>query len=262
MGCSTLLHPSEGGRTTMIIHRKIITALAVSLLATACANRVARQKPESRLIEYASQDERSVRGTLVVARTATAEGLAGVTDLGPDFLRAVEQAKLDADGRLVRLDATLGSTGGDVDTRVVLDASSGRVSITTASVHIDWSVPTDLPWVWAPLLTMPGGKAPVTTPVLAAVAVRAARGGRAVRMLDLGKLESYAVTGDQLAVTDEGETTVIIGNDFADVEKGIPSALHLGVLETTFTRVDSDGHPCERTGTGAALLPWSQLPAR
>jgi len=157
---------------------------------------------------------------------------------GP-VIRVVEQAKLDATGRLVHLEATLGPASGDPDSRVVLDPASGRVRILTPSAHVDWSVPSDLPWLWASILRDPLSGEPVATPALARVALRAARAEQAVRLVDLGALTSHAMTADQIVVAEQDGATVVAADDAIQIENGIPTRLHLAALGTDLEPIDA-----------------------
>src|SRR5262252_838826 len=150
-----------------------LSTVATSVISLACSNPLgdARAKALDPIC-YASPDGQRVKSTLLLAPlTGGGERLVGVTELRtislPDasvsgnVVRVVEEAKLDATGRLVHLEATLGPASGDPDSRVVLDPASGRVRINTPSAHVDWSVPSDLPWLWASILRDPLSGAPV-----------------------------------------------------------------------------------------------------
>src|SRR5215471_3113025 len=99
-----------------------LSTVATSLISLACSNPLgdARAKGLDPIC-YASPDGQRVRSTLLLTPlTDGGERLVGVTELrtgslpepsGP-VIRVVEQAKLDATGRLVHLEATLGPASG------------------------------------------------------------------------------------------------------------------------------------------------------
>jgi hypothetical protein len=64
-------------------------------------------------------------GERLLGVTELRTGASASTSAGGRMVRAVEEVKLDASGRLIRLEATLGPASGDVETRVVLDAAGG-----------------------------------------------------------------------------------------------------------------------------------------
>ena len=139
------------------------------------------------------------------------------------------------------MEARLDAVGGRPAKYVVMDAVVGSVDITTDSFRVHWDVPTDLPWVWAPLLTVASTGVPLTTPVDARVVWRATANGRAVRLLDLGVLAQYAVTADQLAVPDARGGTVVLANDAIDIEEGMPKRLHLAALDADVDAASAGG---------------------
>jgi hypothetical protein len=234
----------------------IVAAAATSLLSAACTDAAFKARSaDPPPICYASPDGRLVRSTLSVVReSGDRERLLGVTDLrtgrrgeqlaaantarvaaradDEGIVRVVERAELDATGRLLRLEARVGAPGTEPDTRVVLDPPNGSVRITSPSLNIDWSVSNDLPWIWAPLLTAPGGGT-ITTPLVARVVLRAASSDRPVRLIDLGALTSHSITADQLVIPDGDRATVIVADDAVDVSGGVPGAIHLAALGTT-----------------------------
>jgi hypothetical protein len=239
----------------------LFSTLATGVVSLACT----QSATEARAVDqapicYVSQDGRLVRSTLLVSPDSTGgERILGVTELrvspslgpavndsrvavhadGAGVVKSVERARVDASGRLVHLEATIGPAIGEPDARVVLDPPSGKAQITTRTAHIEWSVPNDLPWVWAPLLTQPSTGAPIATPVDGRVVLRAAGSGQPVRLIDLGSLTSHAVAADQLVVADGERTTVIIADDTVDLEDGVPRGLHLAALRTELSATDA-----------------------
>jgi len=222
-----------------------IVLLSTGLVSLACS---ANSKSEARPIEtvcYASPDGRLVRSSLLVAPdSGGGERVLGVTEVRVSpttTLRAVERAKLDATGRLLRLEATVGEPDADLETRVVLDAPSGHVQIATRTTRVEWTVPSDLPWIWAPVLTAPAGGGPIATPVVARVELRAVASGSAVRLLDLGALTSHTVAADQLVIPeiDAGTATVVVADDAVQVDDGMPRSLHLAALGADVAAIDA-----------------------
>jgi len=222
----------------------------MSLISLACSQPLGEARAKSLdPICYASADGQRMKSTLLLASlSGGGERLIGVTELRAGasgstttgrVVRAVEEAKLDASGRLLHLEATLGPASGEVETRVVLDAASGRVRISTPSTHVDWSVPSDLPWVWASILRDPASGEPIATPALGRVALRAGNSS-AVRVLDLGALTSHAVATDQVIVPSEPDRAIVVAADDAiETENGVPLYLHLAALRTTLEPVDA-----------------------
>ncbi|HEY3594826.1 MAG TPA: hypothetical protein VGL13_13175 [Polyangiaceae bacterium] len=252
-----------------------LSTLAVSLVSLACT----QSATEARAVDqapicYVSSDGKLVRSTLLLGADSNGgERVIGVTELrapaygatssgsrvalhadAAGIVRAVERAKIDASGKLVRLEATVGPGTGEPDARVVLDPSSGKVQITTRFAHIEWRVPNDLPWVWAPILTQPSTGAPVATPADGHVAARAAANGRAVRFIDLGALTSHAMPADQLVVAGTDRDTVIIADDTIDVEDGVPTSLHSAALGTDLVPTDAGQALTMATNVGCAPL--------
>lgn len=244
--------------------------LATGLVSLACTT--THTTSEARPLDllplcYASQDGLLVRSTLLVAREAGGERVLGVTELRAapgSIVRAVERAKLDAAGKLIHLEAALGSPDGEPDARVVLDAPSGHVQIATRTAHVEWTVPNDLPWVWAPILTAPATGAPIATPVVARVELRAAGSSSAVRLIDLGALTSHAVAADQLVIpdVDADRTTVVVADDAVQFEDGVPRAFHLAALGAELTPIDAGprGPTLAAANVGCAPLERSVNP--
>jgi hypothetical protein len=224
----------------------LILLVAVPSSSLACSSaRRPRWSNDLRRSCYAAVDGQAVYSTLASMQTGNAERMIGMTELASGA-RLVEQATLDQSGRLVEADATLTPAGaadpGPV-TRVVFRPGRRSVELSTPALHLEWSVPDDLPWVWAPLLTAPSRStshpAPIATPLGARVAFRAAEAGRSVRLLDLGALEHHTLTADQLVITDGDSATVVLADDAVDVDHGSPRRLHLAALDTTLEVLDA-----------------------
>jgi hypothetical protein len=253
--------------------RILLLKLAIALAAIACAVAPRPAQPgETTRLCYTSIDGRTVHGSLVLQQMTTSatpaisgianrqpagERLIGVTELdGSATVRLVEDITLDANGALRRAEAVLSHAG--VQTlRVVLDPRRGVVDFTTPGTGgpRHWKVPTDLPWVWAPILTLPSSGAGVATAASARATWRAAAGGRPVRLLDLANLVSHTITADQLLVSDETgdlaagvhadtaaeKGVVVLGDDAVDVEGGLPIRLHLAALGVNVEPMDAKG---------------------
>jgi hypothetical protein len=184
---------------------------------------------QSSMQSYTTGDA-SVRSSLIVGAAAGVELLRSVTELSNGNC-LTEEATTDETGRLLRAELTLHETDGDRNTRVVLDPRHGTVELTTATVHTRWAVPSDLPWVWAPLRDPAAKGVATATPLGAVVALRGAAGDRPVRLLDLTKLESFTLMADQLVVRGErGVATVVLGDDYVEMEGGLPRRVHLAAL--------------------------------
>ena len=180
----------------------------------------------------------SVRSSLMLGAAAGVEVLRSVTELSNGNC-LTEEATTDESGRLLRAEMTLHESAGDRNTRVVLDPRAGTVELTTPTVHTRWAVPSDLPWVWAPLRDPAAPGVATATPLEAVVALRGAAGDRPVRILDIQRLESYTIMADQLVVRDarRGRATVVLGDDFVDVEDGLPRRVHFDALNTDLDAV-------------------------
>jgi hypothetical protein len=234
----------------------LILLVAAPWSSLAC--RATRPSPRSTELSrscYAVMDGQPVHSTMVSMQTHGTERLIGMTELDSGE-RLVEEATIDESGQLIEAEATLtpaasADAGADAQepaaaTHVVFHPARKTVELTTPVLHMEWSVPNDLPWVWAPLLTVPTVSAaaakksrPIATPLDARVALRAAQNGRAVRLLDLGALEQHTLTADQLVIPDGADATVVIGDDVIDVENGTARRLHLAALDVTLELLDA-----------------------
>jgi hypothetical protein len=200
----------------------------------ASASRIAPDAGRSCL---AFADGQRLQSTLKRTIQAGVERLVGVTDVQGDSLRLLEDVTLDESGALRRAEAVL--TGSDgTEKRVVLDRDAGAVDITTSALHLHWDVPRDYPWIWAPLLNEQAGKS-ISTPLDARVVWRAAQSGRTVRLLDLGALESYTLTADQVVSREGDGGTVVLGNDASEMALGLPQSLHLAATNTDLVHTDA-----------------------
>lgn len=180
---------------------------------------------------YATLDA-SIRSSLILGAAAGVELLRSVTELSNGNC-LTEEATTDESGRLLRAEMTLHEANENRNTRVVLDPRAGTVELTTPTVHTRWAVPSDLPWVWMPMRDHLAPGVGAATPLEAVVALRATENDRPVRVLDLQKLESHTMMADQLVVRDEKRgATVVLGDDFVDIEDGLPKRVHFAALGT------------------------------
>ena len=227
----------------------LVLILLVATPWTALACNPARRPRGSTEVNrscYAAVGGQPVYSTLVSTKTGATERLIGLTELGTGA-RLVEEATIGESGQLVEAEATLtaaaGAEGPGPVTRVVLHPGRSSVEVTAPALHIEWSVPNDLPWVWASLLSTGSpstpGPGPIATPLGAWVAFRSAQTGRAVRVLDLGVLQHHTLTADQLVVPDGAGATVVLDDDVIDVEDGAPRRLRLAALDATLELLDA-----------------------
>lgn len=208
-----------------------LVMLAASLLVGGSGAIEPVAHAQNGLSSYTTGDA-SMRSSLIVGAAAGVELLRSVTDLSNGNC-LTEEATTDQSGRLLRAELTLHEHEGGKNTRVVLDPRQGTVELTTATVHTRWAVPNDLPWVWAPMRDPAAKGVATATPLEAVVALRGAAGDRAVRVLDLTKLESFTLMADQLVVHGErGMSTVVLGDDYVDMEDGMPRRVHLAALHS------------------------------
>lgn len=208
----------------------ILTLLALGLAVLpygCCSARDDASTDFSAFRRYGSSDERLVQGTLTVNNTKDTSELSGITQLA-DGTCLIETATIDARGWLVRGEAHLAGPNGYA--HVVVDAAHGTVDVTAPSLRTRWSVPTDLPWIWNPLLKDGDQNIGLATPLSAVVALRGATAGEAVRALDLRELQSHTVMDDQLVVANDESFTVVLGDDAVEIDHGLPRRIHLAAL--------------------------------
>jgi hypothetical protein len=204
--------------------RRVFTRLLAALALTACASdtappSVAAASP-ARLRSYQYV---GVAGSSEVTQehgAAGRESLRGTTDLGmrgnAAHTLANESATLDPLGRLERAEVVV-SRPGMGDARYTLDATLGTVRVErTGSTPLDWHVPVDAPWLYAPAS---GGAADV------------------VRVVEPEHQRSYLTTVDQVAVQTERGTTLAIGDDGVDADDDFITELRLFHGAVTMARV-------------------------
>jgi hypothetical protein len=172
-----------------------------------------------------------------VARDIAADGsetLRATTDLTlrgkPTSVE--EQARIDVDGKLI--DAELTVAQGGTRRTVRYDARAGFAE---APGSERFEAPSDAPWVYGPI-DIDGDR--VATPVAAWVAMRAVGTARArgaasstLRWVDAQARRSALVPDDQVAVDTEQGTTVVIGDDGADVGKDFLVELRVAAAGAT-----------------------------
>lgn len=150
-------------------------------------------------------------------------------------LRIAEAVTLDARGRLRRADIVITSAGTRT-LHVELDESTGSVRIERAgSASVDWNVPVDAPWVYAPA---GGGDGQLSaTPVAAWVALRGSRGVEAVRVIEPERQVSHLVAVDQVVVPTEKGNIIVLGEDGVDADGTFVEELRLFRHTLTLSRV-------------------------
>lgn len=187
---------------------------------------------------FASSHGLSIQGTLTQSAAGAAdpssERLSGLTQLDDgSWIR--QDAVLNQAGQLLHAELVLGGTNCIETRRISLDARHGTVEDVVRGSRTSWHVPTDLPWVWLPVLLRRAGGTnearPVATPLDAAVTRRGAMVARAVRRLDLDHLQSFSVMVDQVMDTNEHATTVVMGDDVAEFDAGVLQRLHMEALQ-------------------------------
>jgi hypothetical protein len=107
---------------------------------------------------------------------------------------------------------------------------------------VEWPVPADAPWAYAPLARA-GGRA-VLTPVGAFIAMRAAASGQAVRVVQMDARSSYTAPADQIAVATEVGVTIALDTASADADGSFIRSVDLPALGIAMARVeDPPGKP-------------------
>ena len=195
---------------------------------------------------YRTWDATAVSSTLVEQTFGDLHTLRGHTQLH-DGTWLMEQATLDSHGRLLKAEVDRGGPCAAHATHIVVDAQRGKVEVNTAGVYTQWSVPTDLPWVPVGLLAAETSGHNVATPVAMTIALRSARQVRATRLVDIQHLTSATIMSDQMLVSD-AEPTVVLGDDYAEVEGDLPVRVHIAAFDG-----DLDAHDPDLTAAWARL---------
>jgi hypothetical protein len=223
------------------------TAPEARLERDACA---APASAPGAIIDFVGGPGTSARVRRVVAPDGS-ETLHGETELslGATTRRCiVEDVSLDAHGRLLRADiSAAASCDAEPETRAHLEPAVGiaRVATRAASGLRSWTpavaqslTPSSTPWIYTPE-ALPGRAA--TTPVAAWVALRAAALSPLVRLVQLERREAWLVPREQVAVPTELGTTVVLGNDGADVGSGFVERIRMTDIALTLVRVPTGG---------------------
>lgn len=195
---------------------------------------------------YRTWDATTVHSTLVEQASERHHTLRGHTQLD-DGTWLMELATLDNHGRLLRAEIDRGGPCAEHPTHIVVDAERGKVEVDSAAISTRWSVPTDLPWVPVGLIAVETSGHDVATPVAMTIALRSARAERASRLVDVQHFTSATIMSDQLLVNDD-EPTVVLGDDYAEIEGELPVRVHLAAFER-----DLDGHDPDLTAAWARL---------
>ncbi len=173
--------------------------------------------PDARTFSFSD----GARSAAWVRRTVGGDGretLHGETSVvsGAVLTQVVEDAELDAGGRLVRAEITVGA-GGSPEEQVVLDFEQPDRAATTPGGPVAWSVPADAPWAYAPMARG------VSTPV--AAWITRGRAASTPRSSGSSRSTSSYRTADQIAIATELGTTVVLGGDGADVDRAFVARL-------------------------------------
>jgi hypothetical protein len=209
----------------------------------------------TQLYRYVDRFGSQSRVERVVSRDG-ADVLHATTELAPADgapTRIEEWVRLDAAGRLVRAEIARvgGQPAGSWD-RLVLDAATGTIAATRRGQTDRWTVATGAPLVYAGLLD--GRGKIVATPVAAWIAFRATALSPQVRVLFLDARRSYLAPRDQVAVPTEIGTTVVLGDDGADVDgSGFVARVRVATLGTTLSRVTESARLRSRPSRPAML---------
>jgi hypothetical protein len=223
--------------------RRVIESALLALSLSACAdsrNGAHGEIPtETRTFLYADGADAKSR---VERRIMTngAEALHGETEIQSDsgYLLLVEDAKLDARGHLISAEVALSKRcGGEIEQRIIYDASEGVVRTFDAKGEKRWRAPADAPWIIAPPKDTQGRS--IATPVSGWIAIRAAASAAALRVIDAGAGTAYTAPSDQLAVATERGTTAILGDAGIDAGPLFVEDLRLLSLGRNLTRVEA-----------------------
>ena len=224
---------------------RMLGGLALSACSlAACSQDEVAPRGAPRPVEHRAYRYDGVSGTSQVTHEKAADGresLRGTTDLarrgsGSEHTFARETVSLDAQGRLGHAELIVGERGAAV--QYTLDPSRGAVHVVRPGAPaIDWMVPNDAPWMYAPGPDDDG--AFIATPVAAWVALRAAASADVVRVLEPEQQRTYLMTVDQVAVPTEHGTTIALGSDGVDADAQFISELRLLHGEVTLARVSA-----------------------
>jgi hypothetical protein len=183
---------------------------------------------------YRTWDAATAHSTVLDHQEPTQRTLRGHTQL-KDGSWLMEQATLDARGRLIRAEIDRGGPCDEHPTHIAIDAQRGTVELSSASLYKRWSVPTDLPWVPVGLLP----EQHIHTPVAMTIAHKSAQSARAARLVDVEHFTSATIMSDQLLVRDI-EQTVVLGDDYAEMDGDLPARVHLAAFDHDLDAHDPD----------------------
>jgi hypothetical protein len=189
---------------------------AAVLVLSACASPRASAPDPVRAEAYSFEDGAGSTGSVFRAIAADgAEALHGVTDVitADGARRIVEDATLDAQGRLVRAEIVVTrGEGGAIEEHVQLDRARGTIRAATPGGTVEWPAPLDAPWAIEPLAR---GAA---TPIAAWIGARAAASNASVRVIRADQRTSYRAPAEQVAIPHELGATVILGDASAEAD--------------------------------------------
>jgi hypothetical protein len=197
-----------------MLHTRQHQWLIATLVLWGCSQAdTGRARSNALLRDYAATDGSTLQATLVIDELPHEQRLASATHF-EDGSCLVEEATIDRSGRL-RHAAPERKT----------------VKITQPAHRMQWTVPSDLPWVYAPLVETEAGLRTIATPLSAMVTQRAAAEHSTLRTLDLSTLDSATIMADQLFVADQDGSIVVVGDDAVDFVDGLPHSWHNAALD-------------------------------
>lgn len=206
-----------------------LCALALAACVSDAASPSVTSTPVARAHAYRYEGQ---AGLGQVTRTQAVDGveaLRGTLEVSSPRVnserpRSTETVTLDAHGLLRQAEIVIETAGARAS--YTLYPSRGVVHIERmGSAPVEWAVPSDAPWVYAPAASGEGNL--VVSPVAAWVAFRAARSAPVVRVLQPEQQRSYLAPIDQVVVPTERGATVTFGYDGVDVDDQFISELRL-----------------------------------
>lgn len=221
-------------------YSSISNAALASLLSVCAGPTKTSHVPRPGAFHAYSATQGNVTGSsLAIEQEPAGQRLAGVTHFADGSCLA-EEATLDNDGRMLHAEYTLSRA--DSQTRVVLDPRAGLVEMHGPGFATNMRVPSDLPWVWTPLLNPAANSGALSTPLAAVVTVYGARANRAVRAIDLGARQSHSWPSEQLLVKDVDQTDlVVVGDDVVSLDNGVPRQWHVWAFDQDLESREADG---------------------
>lgn len=158
----------------------------------------------------------------------------------------VEEAEIDASGRLVRATSELraGAHRTTVVRSVDFDAVKGRVTVRDEGGERAWLVPAEQPWMYAGLYSDVAPHASDMTAVQAWVARRAADAGRRVRLVEVLAHRSSVTLSDQVVFEDGERDLVVLGDEVAETDRDFVRALPWKGLESVSDELHAADMSC------------------